>query len=97
MTPTAHPSQLVDIQTLSARTGLSVSTIRRLKNAGKITCFQPAGKCGKLLFPPDAIERASQSTKTVDQVEQPVEAQSPKRLSGPLPAWMQRPSMNNPT
>ena len=33
----------------------------RLKHNGRIPCHQPAGKHGKLLFPPDAIERARRS------------------------------------
>ena len=43
---------------LSQTSGLS-STIRRLKDDNRIPYHQPSGKGGKLLFPPDAIERTS--------------------------------------
>jgi excisionase family DNA binding protein len=43
---------------LAARTGLSKSTIQRLKEAGKIPFFQPHGDGGRVLYPHDAIERA---------------------------------------
>ena len=43
---------------LASRTGLSPATIQRLKDADRIPYVQPAGKGGKLLFPPDALTRA---------------------------------------
>jgi hypothetical protein len=84
----------LDINQFSRQTGLSVSTVRRLKNEGKIPFFQPSGKCGKLLFPADALERAAQaavplSTKTAS-------AEQSARLAGRLPKWMQPPLPNNP-
>lgn len=52
-------AQLLTIEEFIAKSRLSVSTIHRLKRQGKIPYFQPAGKGGKLLFPPDAIECAA--------------------------------------
>src|SRR5687768_6450886 len=49
---------LQTIHELSRHSRLSVSTLHRLKKAGRLTYFQPAGKGGRLLFPADAIERA---------------------------------------
>jgi excisionase family DNA binding protein len=90
-----NDSRYLTIEELSQRSRLSVSTLHRLKKSGKIPYVQPAGKGGRLLFPADALERVALATASFGP-EPPVEAQSPKRLSGPLPAWMQRPSMNNP-
>ena len=56
----------LSITELSARSGLSVSTLHRLKKAGKIPCLQPAGKGGRLLFPADAIEQSSETAATTD-------------------------------
>ena len=81
------------IDELSRRSGLSTSTLHRLKNAGKIPFFQPAGKRGRLLFPADAIEQSARCVSTLDDEADGTD--SPKRLSGPQPKWMQPPSLNN--
>jgi hypothetical protein len=78
---------------LAAQSRVSLSTIHRLKNAGKIPYFQPAGKRGRLLFPADAIEQSARPTSPLD--DQTAAADLPKRLSGRLPKWMQPPSPNN--
>lgn len=85
----AENKKLLGIKELSQQYGLSVSTIRRLKDAGKIPFFQPAGKCGRLLFPADAIERAAQSLGS--QTIATSDADRPTRLSGRAPKWMQSP------
>lgn len=77
----------LDIVQLIARTGLSESTIHRLKRAGKIPFFQPTGKGGKLLFPLDAIERAGATVATVSA--RTLEDNVPQKLSGPPPKWRQ--------
>lgn len=79
---------LVTIEELSRHSRLSVSTIHRLKRAGRIPYYQPAGEGGRLLFPPDAIERAGSSK---DQIPAAGSDQGggDQRLSGPRPAWMQ--------
>ena len=86
-----HARRYLNIEELSAQTGLSLASIHRLKKQGKIPFYQPAGKGGKLLFPPDAIERAagteSPSVKESDPVATTEDSPRP-RLSGPCPAWM---------
>jgi hypothetical protein len=74
----------LDVRGLSARTGLSPSTIHRLKDQGKIPFYQPAGKRGRLLFPVDAIERAA----TVSNEPSSLSPEGRPHLSGPPPAWM---------
>ena len=65
---------------LSQASGLSGSTIRRLVRDERIPFFQPSGKGGKLLFPFDAIERASSASGAA--------VTPPKRLAGKPPNWM---------
>jgi excisionase family DNA binding protein len=77
---------------LSARTGLSVSTIHRLKRAHLIPFYQPGGKGSRVLFPPNAIEVANRANpddiSTVSQeATVPSEPVLPKRLPGPRPRW----------
>ncbi len=48
---------LVTLAELSQGSGVSASTIRRWVRDERIPHFQPSGKGGKLLFPPDAIEK----------------------------------------
>lgn len=79
----------LDIKELKARTGLSVATLHRLKRQGKLPHFQPAGPGGRLLFPPDAIERCA---AVVASSQPPPFAPAPeprRHLSGRCPAWMQ--------
>lgn len=77
----------LDINELSARTGLSLATLHRLKDRGQIPYYQPSGKGGKLLFPPDAIERVSVARERSHS--NPSEAGPRQHLSGRCPAWMQ--------
>jgi hypothetical protein len=44
------------------RSGLSPATVQRYVRDGRIPYFQPGGRGGKLLFPPDAIEAAAGSS-----------------------------------
>lgn len=77
----------LDINELSTRTGLSPATLHRLKDRGRIPYYQPSGKGGRLLFPPDAIERIS---ATHEQSRSDSSETGPrKHLSGRCPAWMQ--------
>lgn len=78
----------LSIRDLSAKCGLSFSTIYRLKEQGKIPFFQPAGKRGRLLFPPDAIERTA-AAAAAHSSPPPSASNAGGRLSGPRPAWMQ--------
>jgi len=88
---------------LSERTGLSPSTIQRLKAAGKIPFFQPAGKRGAIRFPRGAIESALKGHSAVLTNDAPIvggniagaatafpHTKAPVRcLPGPQPRWMQ--------
>jgi hypothetical protein len=76
----------LNIEELSTQTGLSTATIHRLKTQGKIPFYQPAGKRGRLLFPVDAIERATEACNQPSSVSAP--AEDHPHLSGPPPAWM---------
>ena len=76
--------QLLTIQELSTKCRLSIPTIHRLKRLSKIPYFQPAGKGGRVLFPADAIERAS--SETAEPSSPPTDATP--HLSGPSPTWM---------
>ena len=91
MAPTSSSPEYLDLAALGARTGLSTSTIRRWAKAGWIPCFQPAGKGGKLLFPPDAIEQACAAS--ADALAAKHDAIHPH--SGPKPAWMCQPPCQN--
>ena len=70
----------ITIAELSQSSGLSQSTIRRLQRDNRIPYFQPAGKGGKLLFPPDAIERTSPVSDAAET--------EPRRFRGKRPNWM---------
>jgi len=71
---------LITIAELSQASGLSVSTIRRLVRDERIPYLQPSGKGGKLLFPPDAIERTSPVSDAADT--------GSRRIAGKRPNWM---------
>lgn len=74
------------IKELSERSRRSISTIQRLKKAGHIPFYQPGGPNTLVTFPPDAIERACAATAGNQPV--PPIPLSPKKLSGPQPAWL---------
>jgi hypothetical protein len=85
--PDASP-QLLTVSEFRAESRLSVATIHRLKNQGKIPFYQPAGKRGRVLFPADAIERAASAAAkpSAPVLSAPL---TRSHLSGPPPAWMQ--------
>ncbi len=80
--------RLLTIEELSAKSRLSRSTIHRLKRAGKIPFFQPAGKGGRLLFPADAVEQmaAASGGAPPQSTAKPAKGD---RLSGRPPRWTQ--------
>ncbi len=45
------------VRQLHARTSVAIGTLQRWAKTGLIPAYQPAGKNGKYLFPPDALER----------------------------------------
>lgn len=85
-TPQGAP-QLKTLKQFSRATQLSPATIHRLIKAGKLLCYQPSGKGGKLLFPANALDLVA-STASVPSV--PAEARNvgSQRLSGPVPKWL---------
>jgi hypothetical protein len=78
-----------DIKQFSTTSGLSVATIRRLARDGRIPYLQPAGKGGKLLFPPDALELADQGATHASAQPRPTTSRQSSHLRGPVPSWMQ--------
>lgn len=76
----------LDVDQLAAYTGLSTATIWRLKKAGKIPFFQPAGKNGRVVFPANAIELVEQSERSSPQGS--AKENEAERLPGPRPQWM---------
>lgn len=83
--------QYLDIGDLSARSGLSTSTIHRLKIQGRIPFYQPGGKGGKLLFPPDAIDKCGQAMPASEPLAAEASTNRNGHLSGPRPAWLRTP------
>lgn len=103
----ASTRELRSLEELAAYGGLSESTIHRLKRAGKIPYFQPAGKGGRVLFPADALEKASPAHPYHRQLEgdicpsindvEPSETPKPATKSprqGKRPRWMIRQTTN---
>lgn len=72
-------AKYLTIQQLSELTGYSVTQLRRLVRSGVLPHLQPAGKGGKLLFSPDALERAAEAQRLGGSTD---------RLSGKQPDWM---------
>lgn len=75
------------VDELAAKSGLSTSTIWRLKLAGKIPFYQPAGRGGRVVFPADAIEASDSATTLGDQSRDDTHS-TLMRLPGPQPKWM---------
>lgn len=82
----SNPTYL-NIDQFQSLTGLSKSTIHRLKDAGTIPVYQPGGKGSRLLFPADALER---SARLYGQAAPASLARRTRQaeLSGPQPQWM---------
>lgn len=100
--PELPEKDYLNIEELSVRSGLSVSTLRRYVRDGKIECFQPGGPGSRLLFRFDSLERSLSSRTTFDSLERslsspphpeitrthPSAAAKPRRLPGRRPGWM---------
>jgi len=85
----SNVTPLVNIDELHRHTGLSLSTIRRLRKAGKIPSYQPGGKGSRVTFPLNAIELASQASDSLSSPAAAPPSEAPQRLAGPTPKWMQ--------
>lgn len=74
------------IDELAAVTTLSVSTLRRLVKQGRLVGHQPGGPRHRVLFPPDAVERAAAAaTPAAPAAPPPKVTTHPRR--GPRPKW----------
>jgi hypothetical protein len=87
-TPQLVPPQkhYLDIDELSALSGLSTSTLRRYVRQGKIAALQPGGPGSRLLFRPDALEAAA-LLPAASEIVTPASS-GPRRLPGRQPGWM---------
>ena len=74
----------LNIDQFQSLTGLSKSTIHRLKDSGQIPFYQPGGKGSRLLFPADAIEQSER----LPSVAAATSRTQPGHLSGRQPQWM---------
>ena len=93
--PRADNDRPITIRELNEKSRCSISTLRRLVRDRKIPYFQPAGKGGKLSFPPDAVERTCILPDGLPR--QPTdsgELTTLKHLSGSCPEWMKSENMN---
>jgi excisionase family DNA binding protein len=79
------PQQYLDIRQFSRLTNLSVPTVRRRVAQGTIPALQPGGPGTKLLFRPDALERAAAADVSAATANPPP-ADAP--LAGPEPKWL---------
>jgi hypothetical protein len=84
---------------LAATAGVSVSTIWRLKKAGKIPFFQPGGEDCSVKFPPDAFEQQrARKTPTAQDTDQGSHQQikaEKNHLPGRRPIWRRKLSHSN--
>jgi excisionase family DNA binding protein len=82
------PRYLTTVE-LSDVTGLSVSTIQRLCRKGLLRFYQPGGPRTRMVFPPDAIEQATESNQKATGLPPgdtlAASSESPQR--GPRPKW----------
>jgi excisionase family DNA binding protein len=87
-----HPTArcYLTIAELAATTGMSVSTLGRLKKRGLLPFFQPGGPRSRVLFPADAVERTflygrkPEDSSGVDDAAD--DETAPRR--GPRPKWL---------
>jgi excisionase family DNA binding protein len=81
---------------LSKRTGISVPTLRRRVDEGKLPFFQPGGPRTRIVFPADVVEQLTHVQPTL--AEPPPEPSTPSttpesptpatpKRRGPQPKW----------
>jgi excisionase family DNA binding protein len=82
------PRYLTTVE-LSEVTGISVSTIQRLRRKGVLPFYQPGGPRTRIVFPPDAIEQATEANHKVTGLppNDTVAASSENPQRGPRPKW----------
>jgi excisionase family DNA binding protein len=77
--------EYLTIEELAARSGLSVSTLRRLRKKGLIAGIQPGGPRTRLVFKPDAIEQMVSAPAPLPPAPDTATPRPP--LRGPAPRW----------
>src|SRR4051794_12805110 len=95
-----HPATptYLSISQFSARSGLSVPTLRRYVRDGKIKALQPGGRGAKLLFPLNALESlTSVQPQVLFSTASQLAKQSRRPLAGRAPAWTTAGLANSPT
>jgi len=90
----AQPKRYLSPQEFSQLSGLSLATIHRYLNSGKVPFVQPGGPRSRILIPCDALETATTAASAMPS--SPIAANAapetpppstPHRLSGPRPRW----------
>src|SRR5262245_52035124 len=86
MADTSESRDLITIQELSRRSGVSVSTLRRYARRGTIEALQPGGPRCMLLFRPDALASAKATSSGASEPTSETPRKGP--LPGHRPKWM---------
>jgi excisionase family DNA binding protein len=91
--PTARAC--LSYEEVSAQTGLSLSTLRRRVQEGKLPFIQPGGRRTRVVFPADVVERLLQHPTDSPEIEPVLPSPEPARSTarpvphGPKPKWLQ--------
>jgi hypothetical protein len=94
-------------QEFSHLTGLSLASVHRYLKSGRLPCWQPRGRRGRILIPTDlALQAFAGSSETPACAASTVTAPSPiasaalpqpvSPLSGPRPKWLQATDLPKP-
>ncbi len=78
----------------AAQTGLSIATVRRYIDKGKVPSVQPAGPRGRILIPSDALDQLAgrvvveaSPAMALEPAPNAGSRSTPARRSGPTPRW----------
>ncbi len=78
----------------AAQTGLSIATVRRYIDKGKLPSVQPGGPRSRILIPADALDQLarravveSSPAAALEPVPDPGSRSTPTRRPGPTPRW----------
>jgi hypothetical protein len=88
-------------------TGLSLASVRRYLKSGRLPCWQPRGRRGRILIPthlalqalsgPSGAPACAASTVTAPSPAASVALHQPvSLLSGPRPKWLQATNLSKP-
>jgi excisionase family DNA binding protein len=84
------PLQYLSYQELSARTGISISTLRRRVKQRRLPHFQPGGPRTRIVFPSNAIELCNQPDAGNEAAPPPPPPAPSRGRRGPAPKWLNR-------